>query len=134
MREPEQPLPEVDLVYPVVASLDDEEIVQHSPHQSPPPGEASTPSPPRNQFSPLPKIFASPQGSSSLLPEEDTDVLDGMDGVEDDILYQEIKIKGQSCSIGNFVNVHRDQIQIHRDRIQIHTDWTRTPSTIQNGL
>ena len=47
--------------------------------------------------------FASPQGSSSLLPEEDTDVLDGMDEVEDDIFYREIvKIKGQSCSMGNF--------------------------------
>ena len=47
--------------------------------------------------------LASPQGSSSLLPEEDTDVLDGMDGVEDDIFYREIlKIKGQSCSMGNF--------------------------------
>ena len=49
------------------------------------------------------KPFASPQGSSLLLPEEDTDVLDGMDGVEDDIFYREIvKIKGQSCSMGNF--------------------------------
>ena len=47
--------------------------------------------------------LASPQGSSLLLPEEDTDVLDGMDGVEDDIFYREIlKIKGQSCSMGNF--------------------------------
>ena len=47
--------------------------------------------------------FASRQGSSSLLPEEDTDVLDGMDGVEDDIFYREIvKIKGQSCSMGSF--------------------------------
>ena len=44
--------------------------------------------------------FASPQGSSSLLPEEDTDELDG---VEDDIFHQEIiKIKGQSCSLRNF--------------------------------
>ena len=196
VREPEQPLPEVvTLVDPVVASLDDEEPVQHSPHQSPPPVEASTSSPPRNQFSPLPDIrpsflselfeddldntanldirdqigqvlrnqqvlfsllskvlglvqgsgqpgralsetrlpfggesvqggnqeegilgnrlggiqerelepFASPQGSSSLLPEEDTDLLHGMDGVEDDIFYREIvKIKGQSCSMGNF--------------------------------
>ena len=33
------------------------------------------------------KPFASPQGSSLLLPEEDTDVLDGM---EDDIFYREI--------------------------------------------
>ena len=47
--------------------------------------------------------FASPQGSSSPLPEEDTDVLDGMDGVQHDIFYREIvKIKGQSCSMGNF--------------------------------
>ena len=47
--------------------------------------------------------LTSPQGGSSLLPEEDTDVLDGMDGVEDDIFYREIlKIKGQSCSMGNF--------------------------------
>ena len=46
VREPEQPLPEVvTLVDPVVASLDDEEPVQHSPHQSPPPVEASTSSP-----------------------------------------------------------------------------------------
>ena len=47
--------------------------------------------------------FASPQGSSSHLPEENTDELDGMNGVEDDIFYREIlKIKGQSCSMGNF--------------------------------
>ena len=55
VREPEQPIPEVNLVDPVVASLDDEELVQHSPHQSPPPVEAS----PRNQFSPLPEIHPS---------------------------------------------------------------------------
>ena len=54
--EPEQPLPEVNLVDPVVASLEDEELVQHSPHQSSLPVEASTSSPPRNQFSPLPEI------------------------------------------------------------------------------
>ena len=52
VQEPEQPLPEVNLVDPVVASLDDEELVQHSPHQSLPPVEAS----PRNQFSLLCKI------------------------------------------------------------------------------
>ena len=52
VREPEQPIPEVNLVDPVVASLDDEELVQHSPHQSLPPVEAS----PRNQFSLLCKI------------------------------------------------------------------------------
>ena len=56
VREPEQPLPEINLVDPVVASRDDEEIIQHSPYQSPPPVEASTPSPPRNQFSPLKEI------------------------------------------------------------------------------
>ena len=50
------------------------------------------------------ELFASPQGSSTLLPEEGTSVLEGMDGVEDDIFFREIvKIKGQSCSMGNFV-------------------------------
>ena len=54
VREPEQPLPEVNLVDPVVASLDDEKLTQPSPHQLPPP--ASTSSLPRKQFSMLPKI------------------------------------------------------------------------------
>ena len=34
LREPEQLLPEVNLIDPVVASLDDKKIVQHSPHKS----------------------------------------------------------------------------------------------------
>ena len=265
VREREPPLPEVNLLGPVVASLDDEELAQHSPNQSLPPVETSGTSPSRNQFSPLPEIrgsflselfeddvhvdntanvdlkeqigqvlrnqqvlfsllskllglvqggesvqggnqlgralsetrlpfggesvqggnqpgralsetslpfggesvqggnqlgralsetrlpfggesvqgrnqpgralsesslpfggesvqdgnqengilggiqerelepFASPQGSSSLLPEEDTELENGVDGVEDDIFYREIvKIKGESCSMGNF--------------------------------
>ena len=80
VREPEQPLPEVNLVDPVVATLDDEEFVQHSPHQSPSPVEASTSSPTRNQFSPLPEI------RPSFLSELFEDELDNTANL--DIRYQ----------------------------------------------
>ncbi|XP_078364319.1 uncharacterized protein LOC144648711 [Oculina patagonica] len=47
--------------------------------------------------------FDSPQGGNSVLPEEDTSILDRMDGEEDGIFSREIiKLKGESCSMGNF--------------------------------
>ena len=47
--------------------------------------------------------FDSPQGGNSLLPEEHTSALEGMDGEEDWIFSREIvKLKGESCSMGNF--------------------------------